>query len=253
MPDVSLAPHIITTIYGWPITNAMLASLVLTVLLALVGLYARATFRLVPTGLQVVFESMTSFFMSQLQDAFGSEKRARRFFPVLTSLFIFILLANQFSVFPLITSLIRDGVVVFRTPTTDLSLTIGLAVVMIGGAHFIAFSRAPLGHIGNFIKIGPFFKVRSFAGLFDAGIGFFLGFLDIVGELAKIISMSFRLFGNVFAGEVMVLIIASISASTAYVLPIPFMVLSIFSGFVQAFVFMILATQFIAGTVGSEE
>src|SRR5690606_37654604 len=113
---------------------------------------------------------------------------------------------------------VQEGTAVLRTPSSDLSLTITLAIVMILGSHIVAFVLNPVTHIGNYFKIHAFFKVRSIGDFFNACIEFFLGFLDIVGEIAKVMSMSFRLFGNIFAGEVMGVII---TALIAYVIPMP--------------------------------
>ncbi|MDQ5919617.1 MAG: F-type H+-transporting ATPase subunit a [Patescibacteria group bacterium] len=78
-----------------------------------------------------------------------------------------------------------------------------------------------------------------------------MGLLDIIGELAKILSLSARLFGNIFAGDVMILVIVSLSTYTQFFVPLPFLALSIFSGFVQAFVFSLLSIQFLSGTITS--
>lgn len=248
---VSLAPEQFTTILGLPINNAFLASVLVSLMLFGIALYAKKTFGLIPTRLQVLFEAIALFILDQLKSAFGSEEKARKFFPLMITLLLFITFANQFSVIPLVSNFMNDGAAVFRTPSSHLSLTLALAITVLGLAHIIAFSISPLGHIGNFIKVKQFLKVRSVGDFGNAFIEFFLGFLDIIGEIAKLISISFRLFGNVFAGEVMIVIISSISIFTSFLVPVPFLILSIFSGFVQAFVFMILSTQFIAGTIGS--
>jgi F-type H+-transporting ATPase subunit a len=92
---------------------------------------------------------------------------------------------------------------------------------------------------------------------FTAFVEAFVGLLNIVGEMAKVVSLAARLFGNVFAGNVMVVVIIGLSAFTQFLVPIPFLVLSIFSGLVQAFVFTLLSIQFIAlsidGAMDEEE
>jgi F-type H+-transporting ATPase subunit a len=93
-------------------------------------------------------------------------------------------------------------------------------------------------------------KIRSPKQAFDAVLGLFLGALDIIGEFAKVLSLSGRLFGNLFAGDVMVAVIISLASFTQFIVPIPFMFLSIFSGIVQAAVFTMLSILFIAGTSG---
>jgi F-type H+-transporting ATPase subunit a len=88
---------------------------------------------------------------------------------------------------------------------------------------------------------------------FKGPIDFFVGILELVSEFAKIISLSFRLFGNVFAGEVLLAIMAYLAP---YLIPLPFMFLEIFVGFIQAFIFGMLITVFVGmslATHGEEE
>jgi F-type H+-transporting ATPase subunit a len=196
---------------------------------------------------QVFLEMIITYILSQVKTAFGTEKRARKFFPLFMSLFILIVVANQLSALPLIYQVTLDGSTILRTATADLMLTMGLALLVIVIGQIISFKHAPIAHIGKYLKFGAFLKVRSFGDFGHAVLELFLGLLDIIGEISKVLSMSFRLFGNVFAGEVLVLVISSLSIYTRYIVPIPFMLISIFSGFVQALVFTLLSIQFISG------
>lgn len=249
MPEISLAPQIIFSIFGFGVSNAMASSFLVTLFLLVFALYCRFTFKLVPGKLQIIVEMLIEFMMEQLEQAFGSRKKAKLFLPWLVTFLIFITLTNQFSLMPFVGQVLVSGSAAFRTATSDLSMTIALAIASVVAAHLMALYARPLGHLANFFPIGALFKARSFTDFFDACLGLFLGFLDIIGEIAKIMSLSFRLFGNIFAGEVIIVIIGSLSIFTSYIVPIPFLALSIFSGFVQAFVFTILSTQFIAATL----
>lgn len=249
--NISLAPDILFNIGNWPVSNALLASLVITFLFFIFCVISVRKFGLVPTRIQTTIEAIVEYLQEQLEQAFGSKEKAAKFFPLIMTLLLFILIANQFSVIPLFTQILYGDKYLFRVVTTDLAKPLALALIVLGVAHILAFSVSPLRHIGNFIKIAPLFKVRSFGDFGSWLIDFFLGVLDIIGEFAKVISLSFRLFGNVFAGEVMILIISSLSIFTSYLVPIPFIILSIFSGLVQAFVFTMLSIQFIAGTLSS--
>lgn len=84
-----------------------------------------------------------------------------------------------------------------------------------------------------------------------AFVDIFLGFLDIIGEIAKVISLSSRLFGNILAGEVIVLIISTIAVFSAYIIPVPFIFLGAFSSITQAFVLPFLTMQYLAAAVGT--
>lgn len=251
MVNVSIPAEVLFRIGPVPITDGFLNAFLITVLLGFFALAVSRKFSIIPTKIQVVCEAIVDVVLGQLETAFGSKEDARKFLPLFATVLIFIAIANQFSLVPLITSLTYDGTLLLRLPTSDLSGTVALALIMVGFSHILALSIAPLGHLGSYIRIAPFFKARSFSQLFDAGIGFFLGSLDIIGEIAKVISLSCRLFGNLFAGNVMVAVIVSLSVYTSFIVPIPFLALGIFSGFVQAFVFMLLTMQFMAGTVSS--
>ena len=140
-----------------------------------------------------------------------------------------------------------SGANLFRVPTSDFSLTIALALVVVVLSHLIALRISPVKHILNMTKIGEVLKVRSVKDLTNLFLELFLGVLDIIGEVAKVVSLSARLFGNVLAGELMVLIITYLGVYTAYFIPIPFIFLSAFSGVVQAIIFPMLTIQYIAG------
>lgn len=250
MPTISLSPNILITLFGINITNTMASVFLITIALTALALYCRTSFKFIPSKLQIAVELIVGFMFEQLEQAFGSKKKAEVFLPWLLTFLIFITVANQFSLVPLVGQVVlKDKASIFRTATSDLSLTLALGACAVIFAHAMAIYARPLGHISNFFPIHELFKARSFSDLFNAGLNLFLGFLDIVGEIAKVMSLSFRLFGNIFAGEVIIAIIAGLSVYTSYLVPIPFLALSIFSGFVQAFVFTILSTQFIAATL----
>ncbi|MDF2378683.1 MAG: F0F1 ATP synthase subunit A [Candidatus Gracilibacteria bacterium] len=250
IPEITLQTVPMLQIGSIGISNSVLATLVVTLLLAGVGAFLIRNLRVVPTRLQVGIEGIIEFFMGQLTSAWGSEERAKKYLPVIFTLFFFLLVANQFSILPLVSSITADGVQALRTPTSDLALPVAMAIAMIGSAHVIAFIAHPLNHLGNYFKFFQFLKVRSFSGFLNTCLEVFLGLLDIIGELAKIVSLSCRLFGNIFAGEVMITVITGLAA---FIVPMPFIFLSIFSGVVQAFVFALLSLQFMAMIVKSAE
>lgn len=251
MPEISLAPDVIFSIGNYGVTNTMLAMWILTFILLVVGLVINRKVGVVPSRFQVVMEGLINFFSKNLEAAFGTKEQARRFVPVMIAMFLMFFVANQFYVLPLIGDIVNgEGVKLLKTPTAHFSLPIAIALVMVGMSHLLALKAAPLKHIGQFLKFGELLKVRSVKDLFNALLEIFLGLLDIVGEIAKVVSLSARLFGNVLAGELMVVIISFIAAPiTFWLVPIPFIFLSIFSGLIQAFVFPLLCVQYVGGTV----
>jgi len=252
IPSISVAPETVTKIGDFALSNAMISSFVVLGILAVFMTLLKSRLKLIPSRTQVAMEGLLTFFYSGLVDAYGSEKRAQKHLPLILGLFLFIVIANQFTIIPFVQSMITDdGTFLFRNPTSHFSLPIALAIIVFLVSHIIAFTTAPIKHIGNFIKIGMFFKVRSFKDLANALLENFLAILDIVGEFAKVVSLSARLFGNVFAGSVMIAVITGLSTYTQFIVPLPFWILSIFSGFIQALVFAILAMSFISGMAKS--
>jgi len=250
IPEISLPAEPIIEIANIPLTNAFLGTLFVSLVLILIGISLKRRASLVPGRGQIIIEMIVEFFLSQLKTAYGSDKMARKHLPYILTLFLFILISNQFSIFPLLSNIITaEGSPVFRTPTSHYSLPITMALLSIGTVNLIAFSSSPLKYIGKFIKIGPILKSRSLGQFGMASVDFFIGLLDIVGECAKIISMSSRLFGNILSGEIMVVVIVSLSFYTQFLAPIPFMILSMASGVIQAFVFTLLALNFMAITL----
>ena len=250
---IPLSPEVLWTLGPIPITNAMLAAFAASAAVIFLAILVRVGMGVVPSRLQVLMESLIDFYMTQLIQASGSEKAARRLLPLFFSLFLFLIFANQFGLIPFLGSLIlgEEGTHLFRTPTTHYSLTIASALLVLGFTQILAFMIAPIQHIGNYIKIAPFFKVKSFGDFMMACIDFVLGLLDIVGELAKVVSLSTRLFGNIFAGEVIIAIVSSLLFATQFLVPLPFLVLSTASSFVQAFVLPFLAILFMGNTLSS--
>lgn len=249
MIDVSVPARAVAHLGPIPISNGVLAALVASLILIGCALLLRRGLGLIPTRGQVAVEVAVEYFDAQLTRAFGSRAEGRKYLPTILTLLLFIALANQLSLFPLLFQITFEGKSLLRLSTSDLNQTLSLALVVVGLAHVLAFIYSPLRHIGNFIKIGPLLKARSGKDVGFALLDLFTGFLDIIGELAKILSLSARLFGNIFAGDVMILVIMSLSKYTQFFIPIPFLVLSIFSGFVQAFVFTLLSIQFLSGTI----
>lgn len=216
----------------------------LTIIAVLV--LATRKFGIVPTRFQMILELVSDYIMDQLENAFRSKERAEAFFPFFMTMLIFILIANQFMFVPFIFELTYNGFDVFRQPTSDFAQPVALSVLVFLISQWMAIKISPLNHIQNFINIKPLLKARTPMDVFTGAIEAFVGILNIVGEVAKVVSLAARLFGNVFAGNVMVAVIIALSAYTQFLVPIPFIILSVFSGLVQSFVFMLLSIQYIA-------
>lgn len=250
IPEIKLNSDVLFNIGPAGITSSMLATWLIMLLLIAFAYYVRRGIGLVPTKAQLVVEEVMAFFDEKLETAFGSKEEGRRFTPYIITMFLLFFIANQFSIIPILSSITTEGGgSLFRTPTADFSLPIAVALLTVIIAHIMALSIAPLKHLGGFVPFYKLFQIRKLSDIPNTFLEIFLGLLDIIGEIAKVVSLSARLFGNVVAGELMVIIITYLAAFTNFIVPMPFIFLSIFSGVIQAFVFPLLSIQYIGGSV----
>lgn len=237
-PEVSLAAETLWRLGPLRITNALLASWLVTGFLVVFALWFRSRMRDVPGRVQALFESVVTWLVGLADAVTGSREKSERFFPLVASLFLFILALNWFGLLPGVGPLgvyqEHHGrvtlVPLLRGGNADLNSTLALALIAVVATHLAGFKQLGVRpHLGKFLN-------------FTHPIGFFVGLLEAISELAKIVSFSFRLFGNIFAGEVLLLIVAAL---VPYLAPLPFFGLELFVGFVQALVFATLTLVFL--------
>ncbi|MBI4034013.1 MAG: F0F1 ATP synthase subunit A [Candidatus Brennerbacteria bacterium] len=232
---ISLAAEKILDIFGFPLTNTLLTSWLVVIVLAL-GAYAFSKrIKVMPAGFQNAVEFVIDGFFGFMTTVAGDRRTAEKFFPIVATIFFFVLFANWAGILPGVGSIgfYEHGetfVPFFRSVNSDLNMTLALALVAVTLSHF--FGVAGLGALKHAAK---FFNFKS-------PIGFFVGLLEFISEFAKIISFSFRLFGNVFAGEVLLVIMTLL---VPYLAPVPFYGLEIFVGFIQALIFAVLTMMFL--------
>ena len=231
---VVLAPEKLGTLWGLPITNTLLTSWIVVVVLIVLALLIGSRVKLIPGKFQTLLEWVFGFAYDYIAETLESREMARRFFPLLTTIFLFIFTANLLEFTPGIGSfgLFHHGefLPLLRSVNTDLNVTLMLAIL-----SFLVIEITGIVTIGV-VKYGSkFLNFHSF-------IGFFVGIIELFSEIARIISFSFRLFGNVFAGEVLILVIVHF---LPYGAPVPVMVFEVFVGFVQAAIFAVLTLFFI--------
>jgi F-type H+-transporting ATPase subunit a len=288
---------------GWltrfDITNTMLTSwFVVAFLIALVYFVTRR-WEMVPRGAQNVVEAVVEAFYNLVVSVAG-EKNGRRFFPIVATIFFFVLASNWLSLLPvfnviggvvkeehgfvyekaaggdiLFTPLsgpgglsadsideddpdhheqyehaIEDGKEVgelfpfLRGPNTDLNTPLALAIISAIAVESWAIASLGIGYGKKFFNFGPFFKGvtrLNFGMIFQGGIDAFVGILELISELVRLVSFTFRLFGNMFAGEVVILMFTFL---TPVALTVVFYGLEIFVGVIQAFIFAMLTLVF---------
>jgi F-type H+-transporting ATPase subunit a len=239
MPHISIAAEKIGSVFGLPITNSLLATWIVMAMLIVFSIAATRKMTLVPTGIQSIAELV----VGGLYDFFTSVvgKHIKQFFPLIASFFIFIITANWFGLLPGVGTVgfFEHGkfVPLLRGATADLNTTLALAVISIVAIQYFGFKT-----------VGFHYSRRFFN--FKDPIYFFLGILEIISELSKVISFAFRLFGNIFAGEVLLTVMAFLMP---FIAPLPFMALELFVGFIQALVFSMLTAAFLNVAVSHGE
>ena len=250
MPHISLAAEKIGMIFFLPITNSLLTTWITMVFLIGATFIVTKQLRISPSGIQVVIEEL----IAGLYDLFKSVtgEHVDRFFPLLASFFLFILIGNWSGLLPGVGSIgIKEGhevkatqevysgeipkseeklIPLFRAPTADLNTTLALALIAVFSIQYFGFKL-----LGSRIYLGKFFNFKN-------PILFFVGLLELVSEFTKVISFTFRLFGNIFAGEVLLTVIAFLMP---LITPLPFLGLEIFVGMIQALVFSMLTAVFL--------
>lgn len=236
---ISLEAETLIWLFGFPVTNSLVLSLMTTVLMAGTGLVLVRSLAWIPSKGQAVVEVTLESLLGFMAGVLGSMEQAKRFFPLIASFFLFILLNNWLGVLPGTGSIgfteIHDGkevfVPFFRSANSDLNTTFALALVSVIAIQ--AYGIWKQGFIGHMSKFFTFTK---------GPVYFFVGILELIAEFAKVLSFSFRLFGNIFAGEVLLLIIMTL---VPVVVPLPFFLLEFFVGFIQALVFAMLTLVFL--------
>jgi len=238
--EISLAAEKIAHIGSFPVTNSMALSWITTIFLIIIAFIATRKVTFVPSKIQNFFEMILEFLFNTANDIIDDEKATKRYFPLIATIFIFIITNNWLGLIPGVGSVgFHEGekfIPLFRSANADLNTTLALAIVAVIAIQVFGVAA-----------MGAFKYAKKFVN-FKGPIDFFLGILEIIGEFARMISFSFRLFGNVFAGEVLLLVVAFL---VPFVAPLPFFFLELFVGFVQALVFTMLTLVFIKSAISS--
>lgn len=239
MDVISIAPPVLFRVYGFPVTNSLFMSVVVSVFLIIMARLATRRLQVVPRGVQFWAEQMFSLVYEFLQGLTNNERMTRRLFPLIMTLFLIILFGNLFAYIPGLGAISYQGTSVYRTITSDYSFVLVLTLISFTVTQGMLLMT---GGVGTFVK-----KFINFSGSWSQKpINLFLGGMDFVGELAKIVSLSFRLFGNMFAGEVLSAVVASLMP---FLLPLPFAILGLLTTFVQPTVFSMLTSINVTGNI----
>jgi F-type H+-transporting ATPase subunit a len=238
------------------VTNSLFASWVAVLIIIVLCLLIRKSIRKVPGKLQGFFELVVEKFLEMFDALTGSRETSVKFFPFVFTFFIFILINNWMGLLPGVGSIGQivesHGQKMFipyiRGGNADINTTLALALIGVTASHIVG-----VVYIGFWRYINKFINFEALADipkkmwkepsvLLVNPIKVFTGLIEIVSEISKVVSLSFRLFGNIFAGEVL---LAMVLGLLAFGLPLPFMFLEVLVGLVQAFIFALLVLSYL--------
>ena len=260
--NVTIYAEKIFSIGNFQVTNSLLTSWAAVLVVLALVLALRLKLKKIPGKLQNVFEVLLEGALSLVDQVTNDRKISNRIFPLVLSLFVFILINNWLGLLPIFGSIglvAREGagsvfIPFLRSGTADINTTLALSIMVVLGSNVFGVMVIGLWKTFNkYVNISALWSIitkvrKDPTVLVVAPVNFFVGILELIGEMAKIASLSLRLFGNVFAGEVL---LASMSAIFAYLVPGPFLFLEIFVGLIQALIFSLLATVYF--TIASQD
>lgn len=262
--EIVLGAEPIAHLGGFTITNSLLNTWIVVGLLLVLAIAIRAKIRLIPRGLQNLFELIIEGGVKLCDSVTNDRKKSMKVFPIVFTFFIFILLNNWLGLLPGIGSIgfmetlggHSTFVPYFRGGTADLNTTLALALIAVVSANVLGiFTVGFFKYFNKFVNVKTLVHIplnvrKDWTVVIVNPIKFFVGIIEIISEVAKVASLSFRLFGNVFAGEVL---LSSIAVIFAFGLPIPFMFLELVVGVIQALIFGMLSLVYFTIAMQQEE
>lgn len=243
--SVPLSAEGLFTIGGFTVTNSMLLGILIGAIICTIFIVGARTAKVRGMSRYSFFvENIVSFILTNLKSNFGGdESKARKFLPLFLTFFIFILLNNLFGLLPGMGGSIyveQDGVkqALLRPFTTDLNGTIALAIIAMGTVQVYAIkTRGFFPHLRHYFSVmKPWWNPMNF----------FLGPLEILGELIRLITLALRLFGVIYAGEVLLHVITQLSGNFAWAGTVPVLLMEIFFSAIQAYLFIMLSSVYLA-------
>ncbi len=235
----TLASDLLMQIGPLEIRNTMLMAWMGMALLTLLAvLVARTKYKRVPGRFQAAAELIIEGVFGLADSVLQDKKLTRRVFPVVATFFLYILVSNWMGILPGVGSITVEhagkAVPLFRSLAADVNTTLAFSLISVIMTQALGIATIGiLPYVRKYIVM-PWEK--------PYGIGMFVGLLELIGEFARLISFAFRLFGNIFAGEVLLVVIFYLAP---YIVPIPFLGMELFVGVIQALVFTMLTLVFL--------
>ncbi len=238
------------------LTNTILSSWLTTVVL--IALFFFSTRRMnpgkAPRGLQNLVEAVIGAMYDFVESVAGRET-SRRFFPLIATIFLFVAVNAWMGLLPIYPSLgfMQDGEIVrhlLRPAGTDLNMPLALALISFVYVEFWGGRTLGWRYFGKFFRFGVLLRARGVGGIFQGFIDIFVGLIELLSEFIRIVSFTFRLFGNMTAGEILLLMTSFL---IPFVFSLPFYGLEILVGFIQALIFAGLTLVFVTIAVMPHE
>lgn len=252
IPPIAAEP--IFHVGSFPITNSLInAWLAVAVFVVVAFLVKRALTSGVPGRFQSAVEGLVEFMLGYVDQVTNDRVKSKKFLPLVGTLFLFILVCNWMGILPGVGSLWRtielhghvENAPIFRPANADLNMTLAMAVLTVIASHLVGIITIGFfAHWNKFIALGTFFASfrKKPMDVVVALVEMLVGVIEFFAEIAKVVSLSLRLFGNIFAGEVLITVMYSL---VAYAVPLPFTFLELIVGMVQATVFSMLALVYL--------
>jgi len=263
-PAPELPAEVVFHLFGFPIANSVIGAWITIIFLVGFSYVVTRRMKVVPGRLQGVFEFLLGWLYDFCRSVAG-EENGRRFFPVVATIFLFVAFNAWLSLIPGFGSIVAttaegEYVHLLRGANTDINMPLALALMSFLFVEYFGLKSLGIRYLKKFVNVGQFLgsigqivrgRVRAgFSGLITGFIHIFVGFLETLSELVRIISFTFRLFGNMTAGEILLLIAAFL---VPWVLALPFYGLELLVGFVQALIFGGLTLVFLTLAVAHGE
>ena len=262
-PDPKLPAEVVFHLFGFPITNSIIAAWITIIFLVGFSYVVTRRMKLIPGRLQAAFEFLIGW-LYDLCCSVAGEENGRRFFPVVATIFLFVAFNAWLALLPGFGSItvhtVEGEVELLRPANTDINMPLALALTSFILVEFFGLRQLGIRYLSKFINVREFLRgVRQLftgklkaglSGLFTGVITIFTGLLEALSEFIRIVSLTFRLFGNMTAGEILLLVAAFL---IPWLFAIPFYGLELLIGFIQAIIFGGLTLIFLTLAVEAHE
>ncbi len=231
---IALSANKITEAFGFTISNTLITAWFSIIVLLVLAFFLRKQVKEIPERFMALVEALFEYVLNYMEEVLEDKRLARRLFPIVMTIFLFVLVSNWAEHLPFFESVTvhteSGHVALFKSANTDLNVTLALAII-----SFFVVETLGVVTIGIWKYLGKFFN-------FSSPLNFAIGLIELVSELARLVAFSFRLFGNILAGEVLLLVVKYF---VPYFLPVPLMAFELFVGFIQAAIFALLTLYFV--------